>query len=51
MEILELTKKEFEELFFKETGLDIKNSCECKIERRIKRLQKTIGKTIKIVKK
>jgi hypothetical protein len=51
MEIIELTKKEFEELFFQETGLNIKNSCECKLERRIKRLEKTISKTIKIVKK
>jgi hypothetical protein len=50
MNILELTIDEFYDLYLKEVGRNIQGGCKCKIDIRIKRLEKTIGKKITIIK-
>lgn len=46
METIELTLKEFEEMYLEYIGQNIRGGCKCKLKNRIKRLSKKIGKTI-----
>lgn len=48
-DILNLTKKEFENLFYEHTKINIKNGCDCKLNRRIKRLEEILNKKIIIL--